>query len=192
MMDPLRVLLLEDSETDAELIKHELHRSGIAAVANRVDSEQAFVKAVREFSPQIVLSDHAVAQFDTPAALIVLRTLSPTTPLIVVTGSLEGGRPVACIRQGAEDVILKTNLHRLAAAITDALAVRRPLERLTKRQIEVLKLVAEGHRTSGIANQLGLSVKTVESHRGQVMKRLRMHNVVSLTRYAMRVGLIAA
>ena len=51
-------------------------------------------------------------------------------------------------------------------------------------------MVAEGHRTRDIANRLRLSVKTVESHRGEIMKRLRVHDVVSLARYAIRVGLI--
>jgi DNA-binding NarL/FixJ family response regulator len=67
--------------------------------------------------------------------------------------------------------------------------VRRPLHALTDRQIQVLKLVSEGHRTREIAKRLGLSTKTVESHRGEIMKRLRIHDVVSLVRYAIRVGL---
>jgi DNA-binding NarL/FixJ family response regulator len=70
--------------------------------------------------------------------------------------------------------------------------VRRPLEKLTRRQIEVLKLVAEGLRTREIAKQLKLSVKTVESHRGELMKRLGVRDVVSLVHYAMRVGLISS
>ncbi|HZD85943.1 MAG TPA: LuxR C-terminal-related transcriptional regulator, partial [Gemmatimonadaceae bacterium] len=70
------------------------------------------------------------------------------------------------------------------------IAVRRLLRALTDRQIQVLKLVAEGHRTREVAKRLGLSIKTVESHRGEVMKRLRIHDVVSLVRYAIRVGLI--
>jgi DNA-binding NarL/FixJ family response regulator len=87
--------------------------------------------------------------------------------------------------------LTKGNLGRLATAITDALALRRPLEALTSRQIEVLRLVAEGHRTRDIATRLKLSVKTVESHRGEVMKRLKIHDVVNLVRYALRVGLVA-
>ncbi|MDP9205331.1 MAG: LuxR C-terminal-related transcriptional regulator [Gemmatimonadota bacterium] len=53
-------------------------------------------------------------------------------------------------------------------------------------------MMADGHRTREIANRLKLSVKTVESHRGEVMKRLGTHDVVSLVRYALRVGLISA
>jgi DNA-binding NarL/FixJ family response regulator len=80
----------------------------------------------------------------------------------------------------------------LPSAIVDALAVRRGLSQLTSRQVEVLKLVAEGHRTRDIATRLGLSIKTIESHRGEIMKRLGVHDVVSLVRYAVRVGLVTA
>ncbi|MFL5487267.1 MAG: response regulator transcription factor [Gemmatimonadaceae bacterium] len=190
MTQPLRVLLVERSETDAELIKHELQNSGMNAVTERVDSETTFRKAVRDFAPQVVLSEYMHEDFDAHAALAILRALSPTTPLIIVTGWLHGGKTVACIRGGAEDVVLKTNLHRLVASITEAFSVRQPLERLTTRQIEVLRLVAEGNRTRDIAKQLQLSVKTVESHRGEIMKRLGFHDVVNLVRYALRVGLV--
>jgi DNA-binding NarL/FixJ family response regulator len=78
----------------------------------------------------------------------------------------------------------------LPSAIASAVERRSPLAKLTRRQVEVLRLVAEGHRTREIADRLKLSVKTVESHRGEVMKRLGMHDVVSLVRYALRVGLI--
>jgi DNA-binding NarL/FixJ family response regulator len=184
--------MLENSEADAELIKNELSRAGLAPVTKRVDSEEAFISALREFGPEIVLSDHSPAQFDACAALRLLRRLRPVTPLIVVSGSLNGEKAVACVRAGAEDVIVKPHLSRLPSSISNAVSIRRPLHKLTPRQIEVLRMVADGHRTRDIADKLKLSVKTVESHRGEVMKRLEMHDVVSLVRYAFRVGLISA
>lgn len=189
---PIRVLMLEVSAGDAELIRHELRRSSLATVIERVDSEEAFAAALRDFAPDVVLSDHALEQFDAESALVLLRAVRPATPLIIVTGSLHSDKTVACIRAGAEDLILKGNLTRLTASITDALHLRRPLEDLTPRQIEVLRMVAEGHRTREIATRLKLSVKTVESHRGEIMKRLQIHDVVGLVRYAIRVGLVAA
>ena len=188
---PLRVLLLEDSAADAELIQHELRRSGLPSVIERVDSEAAFASAVRDFEPNVVLSDHSLAEFDAESALALLRKARPATPLIIVTGSLIGDRTVACLRAGAEDVIIKGNLQRLAASIIQAVHLRRPLDRLTPRQIEVLRMVADGYRTREIATHLRLSVKTIESHRGEIMKRLEIHDVVGLVRYAMRVGLVA-
>jgi DNA-binding NarL/FixJ family response regulator len=189
---PIRILMLEDNEADAELIRHELRRSNLPNVTERVDSEVAFASALRDFAPDVVLSDHSLAQFDAQSALALLRSARPATPLIIVTGSLHSEKTVACLRAGAEDLIIKGNLGRLAASITEALHLRRPLEELTPRQIEVLRMVAEGHRTREIATRLKLSVKTVESHRGEIMKRLKIHDVVGLVRYAMRVGLVVA
>jgi len=190
MSKSLRVLMLENSEADAELIKHELSRAGLAPVTKRVDTEEAFASAIPEFAPDIVLLDPTSAQLDAHAALRLLRRLRPITPLIVVS-SVNGDKTVACVRAGAEDVILKSHLSRLPSSISHAVSIRRPLHRLTPRQIEVLRMVADGHRTREIASRLKLSVKTVESHRGEVMKRLEMHDVVSLVRYAFRVGLIS-
>jgi DNA-binding NarL/FixJ family response regulator len=188
----IRILLLEDSEADAELIRHELDRAGLVTVFERVDSEETFASAIRDFAPDVVLSDHTLGQFHSRVAQQILRDLRPTAPFIIVTGSISGAQSVAAIRAGAEDLVLKANLGRLPASIDAALVVRRPLYKLTGRQVEVLTLVAEGHRTREIAKRLRLSVKTVESHRGEIMKRLKMHDVVSLVRYAMRVGLVTA
>lgn len=181
--------MLEASAEDAELIKHELSRAGLVAITASVDCEAAFVSALQEFAPDVVLSDHTLAQLDTRAAFGLLRKLRPTTPFIIVSGSFNGDKTVACLRAGVEDVILKANLSRLPSSISNAVSVRRPLHKLTPRQIEILRMVADGHRTREIANRLKLSVKTVESHRGEVMKRLEMHDLVSLVRYAVRVGL---
>jgi DNA-binding NarL/FixJ family response regulator len=187
----VRILMLEDSEADAELIRHELRRSGLSAVTERADSRDTFTSALKDFAPDVVLSDHSLSEFDARSALALLNQIRPTTPLILVTDSLNADTTVACLRAGAEDLIIKRDLSRLAGSINDAVQLRRPLEKLTPRQIEVLRMVAEGHRTREIAARLNLSVKTVESHRGEIMKRLQIHDVVGLVRYAMRVGLVA-
>lgn len=68
----------------------------------------------------------------------------------------------------------------------------RPLDQLTPRQRQILQLVAEGHSTRGIADRLSISVKTVETHRAQIMERLGIRDVAGLTRFALRNGLISA
>jgi DNA-binding NarL/FixJ family response regulator len=65
-----------------------------------------------------------------------------------------------------------------------------PAERLTQRQREILQLIAEGHTTQVIAQKLSISVKTVETHRMQLMERLDIHDIAGLVRYAIRIGLI--
>ena len=71
-------------------------------------------------------------------------------------------------------------------------ATESPFERLTPRQTEIVQLVAEGHRNAEIASILGMSIKTVETHRTQLMARLGVHDVTGLVRYAIRVGLVPA
>lgn len=183
--------MLEDSEADAELIHDELDRAGLMPVIERVDSAKKFESALTDFLPDVVLSEYSLAQADTEAAYDLVRKICPTTPMIIVTGYLTGGgRALEFLRAGVDDLILKDNISRLPASITEALELRRPLTKLTPRQVEVLRMVAEGHRTREIASRLQLSVKTIESHRGEIMKRLEIHDLVSLVRYAMRLGLV--
>ena len=66
------------------------------------------------------------------------------------------------------------------------------LERLTPRQREVLQLIAEGHTTKEIAKALGISVKTAEAYRGELMRALDLHDIASLTRYAIRMGIVSS
>ena len=187
----LRILLLEDDPADAELVTETLVRSGLAVVTERVDCKEAFTRALREFAPDVVLSDHSLGEFDARAALEVLQVVRPTAPLIVVAGALDPRSAAAVVRAGAEDFVLKSNLDRLIPAIEGALSVRRRLEKLTPRQMEVLRLMAEGFTTPEIAKELKLSGKTVETHRGEIMKRVGIHDIVGLVRYAVRVGLVS-
>jgi DNA-binding NarL/FixJ family response regulator len=186
----LRILLLEDSPADAELISDTLFDSHFTVITERVDSEESFTRALSEFAPHVVLADHSLAQFNAVAALRVLRAVRPTAPLIVVSGAVDERIAVQCLRAGAEDIVLKSNLTRLVTSIESALSLRAPLERLSRRQLEVLRLVAEGLTTRQIARRLKLSAKTVETHRGEIMKRLGIHDVVGLVRRAIRLGVV--
>jgi DNA-binding NarL/FixJ family response regulator len=190
MSSTLRILLLEDSAVDAEQIKKVLNRTGTKAVMERVDSKEMFTRALAEFAPDVVLANHSIASFDARAALAIVQAQRPATPVILVTETLDEQLAVDCLRAGAEGIVLKGNLGRLAPVIEAALSVRQRLETLTARQLEVLRLVAEGNKTREIARRLKLSVKTIETHRGEVMKRLGIHDLVGLVRYAIRLGLV--
>ena len=91
------------------------------------------------------------------------------------------------------DVYLSPRISRQVVEryIRAAAAEPDPLAGLTDRQREILQLVAEGRSSKEIASMLGLSVKTVEAHRGQIMERLGVHDVTGLVRFAIRVGLIS-
>ena len=191
MTKPIRVLLVEDSEADAELIAAELVAAGLAAITHRVDSRNSFEAALREFSPDVVLCDHSLSTFNARAAMESLRAIRPAVPLIVVTGNDDERHAVESLRLGAEDVVLKSHLNRLPATIVSAISTRQRLGALSPRQLEVLRLIAEGHSTPEIARRLKLSAKTIETHRTELMRRLGMHDVATLVRYAVRVGLVS-
>ena len=190
-MKPLRVLVLNDNKADADLIEQQLSAAGMTIERPTVASSESFKTLLEEKQPDVVLSDYNGSAFSACDALDVLRYQSPATPLVVVTESINGVSAVSCLRNGAEDIVIKKNISRLPTAINTAIERRQPLSKLTSRQVEVLRLVAEGNRTREIADKLSLSIKTVESHRGELMKRLGMHDVVSLVRYALRAGLVA-
>lgn len=190
-MTPPRVLVLNDNKVDADLIEQELTAAGMKVERPSVQSAEVFRSLMEELQPDVVLSDYNGSAFSACDALDVLRYQSPATPLILVTETINGVSAVSCLRNGAEDIVIRKNIQRLPSAITTAIERRDPLSKLTTRQVEVLRLVAEGHRTREIADKLNLSIKTVESHRGELMKRLGMHDVVSLVRYALRSGLVA-
>jgi DNA-binding NarL/FixJ family response regulator len=190
MTRPLRVLVLEDDRNDAELIEESLRRSGMSVRIVDVDSAQGFIAALGEFAPDVVISDHSLAQFNPLEALKILRAVRPTAPLIVVSGAIQEETAVACLRAGAEDIVLKHHLGRLRSVIEAALTIRRPLAKLSPRQVQVLQHVAEGLSTREIADKLRLSGKTVDTHRGALMARLGIHDVVGLVRYAVRIGLV--
>src|SRR4029453_12040354 len=137
----LRVLLLADYQADVALVTEALDRSGMSAVARRADSRDTFIGAIRDFQPDVVLSDPVLARFDARAALQVLQAVRPTAALIVVADALDDRSAAAFVRAGAEDFVLRSNLSRLAPAIEAALSVRRRLEKLTPRQMEVLRLM---------------------------------------------------
>ena len=118
----LRVLVVEDRAEDAELTVRELRRAELDCETLRVDTAQAFRRALADFRPDIVLADYTVPGFGGMAALEILKTDAPDIPLIVVTGSLDEETAAECIKAGAADYVLKTNLIRLEPAISGALA----------------------------------------------------------------------
>ncbi len=118
----LRVLVVEDRPEDAELAIRELRRAELNCETRRVDKADAFRRALGEFRPDIVLADYTVPGFGGMAALEILKAEAPAIPLIIVTGSLDEETAAECIKSGAADYVVKTNLIRLGPAISGALA----------------------------------------------------------------------
>src|SRR5258707_997489 len=117
----IRVLLTEDVPADAELEVRELKRAGLRVAHRIVDSEPDFVKAVREFAPDIILSDFSMPSFDGMSALALARENAPNVPFIFVSGTIGEEYAIRALKNGATDYVLKTNLVRLPAAVERAM-----------------------------------------------------------------------
>jgi two-component system sensor kinase len=121
-VDPLRILILEDVPMDAELVEYELRRSSIPFDARCVDTRADFERELDQFQPDLILSDYTLPRFDGMSALSVARERAPTTPFLIVTGSVNEETAVGCMKAGATDYLLKSNLARIGPAIEAALA----------------------------------------------------------------------
>lgn len=117
----IRVLQVEDSSLDAELVLTELQADGIDYEVRLVDDEPAFVETLKAFKPHIVLSDLSMPGFSGQRALELLRDLSGDIPFIYVSATLGEEAAIAALREGATDYILKQNPARLASAVRRAL-----------------------------------------------------------------------
>jgi len=127
-MNKLRLLLLEDSATDAELAVFELERAGLGVDSERVSTRDAFIAMLNSLNPQIVLVDYSLPNFDGGEALSWVIEHHPRIPVIVVSGALGDERAIELIKAGAFDYVLKTNLVRLGPAVTRALEDVRQME----------------------------------------------------------------
>ena len=130
----LRVLSLEDSDLDAELILRELKRGGIDFVSRRVQTRGDFERGIAEFLPEIILADYKLPSFDGAQALVIARERCPDVPVIVISGAVGEETAVELLKNGATDFVLKDRLTRLVPAVHRAL--REVAEVSARRQAE--------------------------------------------------------
>jgi DNA-binding NarL/FixJ family response regulator len=212
-MSAIRVLLADD-HTLVRVGFRTLLESlpDVNVVAEASDGREA-LRRIDEHRPDVILMDIAMPGLNGLEATARATEAFPHCRVIVLSMHLNEEYVLQALRAGAAGYLLKdSGLAELEIAVR---AVARgetylsppvskqviadyvqriggeagPFERLTPRQREVLQLIAEGHTTPGIAHQLGVSVKTIETHRGQLMERLDIHDIAGLVRYAIRVGL---
>ena len=118
----LRILILEDCASDIDLVEFELQEAGIAYTARKVMSEKEFIGALQEFSPDLILSDYDLPQYDGAAALAEVKARCPQVPFILITGALGEDRAIEMLTNGAKDYVMKNRLNRLVPAVRRALA----------------------------------------------------------------------
>lgn len=130
-MNTIRILHLDDSPRDAELIEFRLKSGGLKCDITHVDNRQSFEDALAGEQFQIILCDYNLPDFDGITALKMVREKHPKTPVMLISGSLNEDEAVKCLQHGATDYLLKERLDRLPAAVKRALD---DVEQLAKRQ----------------------------------------------------------
>ena len=211
-MTNTRVLLIDDHtlvRAGLRALIDEL--PGFCVVAEGADGDQA-VDLVAANHPDVVIMDISMQRVSGLDALLLLRAQWPALPVIIlsmhaardlVMRAIRGGASAYLPKEAAEtelELALKAVLAgqqylspAVSGAVIDSLLQRSPAaeaEVLTARQREVLRLLALGKNTKEVAFELSLSVKTVESHRAQIMERLAIRDLASLVVYAIRQGII--
>ncbi len=137
--EPLRVLIVEDSEDDALLLVRELKRGGYEPLHERVDTPEAMDEALSREPWDVVISDYYMPSFRAPDALTLLRRRGSDAPFVVVSGQVGEELAVEAMRAGAYDYIMKDNMTRLCATIgrgLEEVEVRRERERVEKALVE--------------------------------------------------------
>ena len=138
MSDPtIRVLFVEDMPTEAELELRELKRAGLSVAHKVVETRDRFIEALQQFSPDIILSDFSMPEFDGMSALGIARERAPDTPFIFVSGTIGEEHAIRALKSGATDYVLKTNLKRLPAAVERAIAEARERRVQRRTQLEL-------------------------------------------------------
>jgi DNA-binding response OmpR family regulator len=130
----LRILTLEDVAAHAELIERELRKAEIIFSARCVATREAFLAALGDFNPDLILADYSLPSFDGITALSIAREQCPTVPFVFVSGALGEELAIETLKQGATDYVLKQRLERLVPAVRRAL--REAGERAARRQAE--------------------------------------------------------
>jgi PAS domain S-box-containing protein len=125
MQDPLNVLLIEDNESDADLVTRQLEKASMAGYVLRVESADELKDALQSRSWDIVIADYSLPQFNAPAALKIVRETDSDIPFIVVSGTVGEETAVLIMKSGAQDYLMKGNLTRLVPAISRELAEAR-------------------------------------------------------------------
>jgi two-component system cell cycle sensor histidine kinase/response regulator CckA len=139
--DPLRLLLVEDSPTDAKLVILALEKAGRAVAFERVDTREAMRSALARQTWDVVVSDWSMPNFSAPAALALLKELAIDLPFIISSGTVGEEHAVEAMRAGAHDYVLKGNLARLGPAVERE--VRELATRHAHRQAEVARREAQ-------------------------------------------------
>ncbi len=140
--EALRILLIEDNPADAELIQYELQRGGVEHEAQCVATKASFLAALRKGSPDAIISDYSMPQFNAIDALHILKAHRVDVPFILVTGTQSEEVAVECLKEGADDYILKSSLKRLPTALLASVQRKRSEAQRTEAEARIREQAA--------------------------------------------------
>ncbi len=213
-MDKIKILVVDDHAILRDGIRALLGLHNDIEIVGEVSEGRQAIEKVQELMPDVVVMDIVMPGMDGLEATRRIRKKHPTVKILMLTQHDNREYILPAIKAGAAGYVPKRALgselvsairavHRgesflypsaAAALIQDYLQQaeeEEPYDRLTAREREILKLIADGHTSRKIAEMLVLSVKTVLGHRAKMMEKLNLHNRTDLIKYAMRKGLVS-
>jgi len=214
-MKRITVLLAEDHTIVREGFRKLLESEVDIEVVGEAQTGRHAVELTRKLRPMVVVMDIAMPLLNGLEATRQIRKAIPATKVLILSAHSDDAYVDQAIAFGAVGFLLKqTSSHDLSTAIrevhkgntffspsiakrlhnqrvpTGGVALRKKVARLSSRELEVLQLIAEGKANKETASELGISIKTVEKHRQNLMAKLNIHEISGLTRYAIGAGII--
>ena len=215
--NPIRIVLVDDHAVIRQALRMLLESQPELEVVADVENGREAVQAVERLQPDVVLMDVVMPGLNGLEATRQIRRSCPATRVVMLSGFVDEDQLLDSIRSGASGYIIKKSdvselvlaiqtVHRGNSYFSSALSEgfdlaevlyqakrsdqRAGVDTLPSREREVLQLIAEGYTNQGIANELYISVKTVEAHKAHIMAKLHARNRTDLIRYAIRKGIV--
>lgn len=207
---PIHIVLADDHMVVRQGLRALLEGEGFEIVGEAGDGQEA-VRLVEKLHPRIAVLDVAMPILNGIDAAREIKRISPQTGIVLLTMLTDDHYVLESLRAGVKGYVLKARsaeelvqaIHEVcsgetylspaaSSVVVQAYVANAALEapELTEREREVLQLVAEGKTSKDIAERLGISWKTAESHRTHIMEKLAIHDIAGLVRYAIRHGLV--
>ena len=206
---PVGVMIVEDQTIFRELLAEVLAAEGGYAILGQFSEGQAAIDACPRLNPDVVILDAVLPDINGLDVLARLLSARPSLSVMLVTAHERPALVQDAVRLGAKGFVtkgtplkeLREGVRRVAehgtyfCSVTSAILAKNlkspPAEaELSPRQRQIVQLVARGLSSKEIADELSISVKTVANHRLQIRERLNLHDIASITRYAIERGLV--